>query len=70
MTEQKHAVNGYHISVPKHKSLVVIVHRYLGHLKDMIWLKINYHTSLNTWNRLTAKVVPSQYKHFGREWNQ
>jgi len=28
----------------------------------MTWLKINSHTSLNTWNRLTAKVVPSQYK--------
>jgi len=28
----------------------------------MIWLKISSHTSLNTWNRLTAKVVLSQCK--------
>jgi len=62
MTEQTHAVHSYHISVPKHKSLVAILHIYLGHLRHMIWLKINTHTSRNTWNRLTANVVPSLYK--------
>lgn len=58
MTEQIHSVHSYHISVPKHKPLVAIVHIYLGHLRHMNWFKINSHT----WNRLTAKVVPSQYE--------